>query len=52
MTQPMRDEMVSHKATRDCPMTEPHPRSLCGIVQARERNRQAADAARRESSGR
>ena len=42
-------DLVSHKATRECPMLEPHPRSLCGIVQARERNRQAADAARRQS---
>jgi hypothetical protein len=41
--------MVSHKATRDCPMVEPHPRALCGIVQARERNQQAADAERQRS---
>jgi hypothetical protein len=43
-------DLVSHKATRDCPMIEPHPRALCGIVQARERNRQAADAERQRSS--
>jgi hypothetical protein len=43
-------DLVSHKATRDCPMVEPHPRALCGIVQARERNREAADAERQRAS--
>jgi hypothetical protein len=43
-------DLVSHKATRECPMVEPHPRALCGIVQARERNRQAADEERQRSS--
>ena len=43
-------DLVSHKATRECPMIEPHPRALCGIVQAREKNRQAADAERQRSS--
>ena len=31
-------------------MVEPHPRALWGIVQAGERNRQAADAERQRSS--
>ena len=46
------DEMVLHKGTRECPMIQPHPRSLCGIVQARERNRTEADRRRRESTSR
>ena len=29
-------DMVLHKATRECPMTEPHRRDLCGLVKARE----------------
>jgi hypothetical protein len=35
MNQPDTD-MVLHKATRECPMTEPHRRDLCGLVKARE----------------
>lgn len=30
-------DLVVHKATRECPMVEPHPREICGIVKARER---------------
>jgi len=44
------DEMVHHKATRECPMVEPHRRALCGIVRARERNQIEADRRRREAS--
>ena len=33
---PAPDDMVVHKATRECPMTEPHRREICGIVKARE----------------
>jgi len=31
-----KEEMVTHKSTRECPMIEPHPRRICGIVKARE----------------
>ena len=44
------DETVLHKAARECPMVEPHPRSTCGIVRARERNQTESDRRRRESS--
>jgi hypothetical protein len=43
------DELVSHKATRECPMIEPHRRGICGIVSTRERVRHEADARRRGS---
>ena len=43
-------ERVHHTGTRECPMTEPHPRALCGIVLAREKNRAEADRLRREAS--
>lgn len=39
-------EMVVHKSTRDCPMIQPHPRAMCGIVQSRERAAREADAQR------
>ena len=29
-------EMIVHKATRECPMIEPHRREICGVVKARE----------------
>ncbi|HUR95602.1 MAG TPA: hypothetical protein VMY76_13515 [Gemmatimonadales bacterium] len=29
-------DLVVHKATRECPMIEPHRREICGIVKARE----------------
>ncbi|HEX6104845.1 MAG TPA: hypothetical protein VFZ26_04635 [Gemmatimonadales bacterium] len=45
-------DMVLHKGTRECPILQPHHRELCGIVQARERNRTEADRRRRESSSR
>ena len=44
------DDLVVHKATRECPMTQPHRRELCGIVRAREQNRAEADRRRREAS--
>ena len=37
-------DMVIHKATRECPMIEPHPRELCGLVKARERRQGAPPA--------
>ncbi len=36
-------DMVVHKSTRECPMIQPHPRASCGIVRAREANRDRAD---------
>jgi len=44
---PSSADMVVHKSTRECPMIEPHPRALCGIVRAREAIRERADAERR-----
>lgn len=43
MSTPRPQELVVHKATRECPMTEPHPREICGIVKARERRQHATD---------
>lgn len=45
-------EIVVHKAARDCPMTEPHRREICGIVQTRERMAREADASRRGAPSR
>jgi hypothetical protein len=44
-------EMVVHKSTRECPMIQPHPRASCGIVRAREANRDRADEERRRARG-
>ena len=44
---PPATDMVVHKSTRECPMIQPHPRASCGIVRAREANRERADAERR-----
>jgi len=44
------EDMVVHKATRECPMIQPHRRAICGIVAARERNQVAADAERRRAA--
>jgi hypothetical protein len=35
--------MVVHKPARECPMAEPHPSSICGIVKARLASQAAAD---------
>lgn len=43
MSEPRHPELVVHKATRECPMTEPHPREICGIVKERERRQRAQD---------
>jgi hypothetical protein len=43
MSGPLPQELVVHKATRECPMTEPHPRAICGIVKERERHQHAGD---------
>ncbi len=29
-------DLIVHKATRECPMIEPHRREICGLVKARE----------------
>jgi hypothetical protein len=44
---PLAADLVVHKSTRECPMIQPHPRASCGIVQAREANRERADRERR-----
>ena len=44
-------DMVVHKSTRECPMIQPHPRAACGIVWAREANREKADEERRRAGG-
>jgi hypothetical protein len=36
-------ELVVHKAARECPIVEPHPAAMCGIVAARRRAQAAAD---------
>ena len=45
-------DMVVHKSTRDCPMIQPHPRALCGIVRVREVTRNRMDEERRRAGGR
>jgi hypothetical protein len=45
MTQPD-TEMVVHKATRECPMIEPHRREICGLVKAREERQRQVPPAR------
>lgn len=47
---PTAGDMVVHKSTRECPMIQPHPRALCGIVRAREANRERADEEERRRS--
>jgi hypothetical protein len=44
-------DMVVHKSSRECPVIQPHPRASCGIVQAREANRDRADEERRRARG-
>jgi hypothetical protein len=36
---------VTHVATRECLVTQPHPATECGIVAARRRCQEEADAA-------
>lgn len=42
-------DLVVHKSTRECPMIQPHPRAICGIVQLREATQARADAERRQA---
>jgi hypothetical protein len=37
MTQPEAPELIVHKATRECPMIEPHHRESCGLIRERLR---------------
>ena len=37
MTAPGSPDLIVHKATRECPMIQPHPRDICGLVKERER---------------
>jgi hypothetical protein len=46
---PLPADLVVHKSTRECPMIQPHPRATCGIVLAREANRDRADEERRRA---
>jgi len=41
------DGMVIHIATRECPITQPHPAMECGVVAARRRCQEEGDAAMR-----
>jgi hypothetical protein len=42
-----KEEMIVHKATRECPMIEPHSRAICGLLRLREKIQAEADAAHR-----
>jgi hypothetical protein len=44
-------DLVVHKSTRECPMIQPHPRSICGIVRVREATRAKMDEERRRAGG-
>ena len=46
---PPAPDLVVHKSTRECPMVQPHPRALCGIVQIREATRARMDEERRRA---
>ncbi len=39
--------MVTHIATRECLLTQPHPGMECGVVAARRRSQEAGDTAMR-----
>lgn len=42
-------DLVVHKSTRECPMIQPHPRALCGIVRLREATAARMDEERRRA---
>jgi hypothetical protein len=48
-TDPPPPDLVVHKGTRECPMIQPHPRELCGIVRIREATRARMDEERRRA---
>lgn len=41
------DGMVTHVATRECLITQPHPAMECGVVAARRRGQEQGDSAMR-----
>jgi hypothetical protein len=45
MTDP-RIDLIVHKATRECPMIEPHRREICGLVKAREQRQRLVPPAK------
>jgi hypothetical protein len=40
------DDLVLHKSARECYMTEPHRRDICGLVRARRAAQEEADKER------
>jgi hypothetical protein len=40
------NELIVHKATRECPMIEPHRREICGLVKAREQRQRLVPPAK------
>jgi hypothetical protein len=46
---PAPPDLVVHKSARECPMIQPHPRALCGIVRVREETRARMDEERRRA---
>jgi hypothetical protein len=45
-----KEDLIVHKATRECPMIEPHSRAICGLLRLREKIQAEADAAYRASA--
>jgi hypothetical protein len=45
-----KEDLIVHKATRECPMIEPHSRAICGLLRLREKIQADADAAHRASA--
>lgn len=45
-----KEDLIVHKATRECPMIEPHSRAICGLLRLREKIQAEADAAHRASA--
>jgi hypothetical protein len=41
------DDTVTHIATRECLITQPHPATACGVVAERRRAQEQADSAKR-----
>ncbi len=40
-----------HKAARECPILEPHPRNTCGIVKARQTRQSAQTPEKHDGHG-
>jgi hypothetical protein len=43
---------VTHIATRECPITQPHPAGECGVVTARRHCQEEGDATKRPPGAR